>query len=1057
MTQEFGERPSTPLHTGLSDHPGDAPRFAPGDQVHLRATPDLVGTVRKAPPPRLSSGEWWYSVAFGTGPSQMHAESDLETYNGDASSVVDLLVHGSFGGRDVLHKLVTHLKLSLSLRSQIYALFASRTTFYPYQFKPLLKFLESRRQRFLIADEVGLGKTIEAGLILTELRQRKPLKRVLIVPPSQLVQKWRTELRRRFDLDFDALRTDDARDFLRRYQEEGDECELHGILSLQALRGRRLQEQWEEISPSLDLVIVDEAGRVRNSDTLSHGAVRLLSETTDALLLLTATPVQTGEPDLFNLLRLLDPEEFSRFEVFAERLRANEHVIEALRLLGARHSPERVAAHLRRVERTPLASRFTDNPIYHDVLARLSEGEPADRRSRLDLQRDLASLNALGHVLSRTRKREVHELDAERRAKMVIVEPTPLEREFYDRVTDVCRRRFRRTAGTIAAIATMQPQRQMASCMVAMIDYALAQHRENVNGGDVDVELSDVEPEDLDDASTQATGPGDEYATLGDLRVWRERLEAVDSKWAKLQEVLAALEQSEPGAKVVVFAFFKGTLRYLERRLNDLGIGCVRVDGDVPTDPVNPERDERGRRMKVFRTDPRVRVLLLSEVGDEGIDLQFAHVLVNYDLPWNPMRVEQRIGRLHRLKQASPVVHIVNLSMVGTIEDRVLRRLYDRIRIFQRSIGDLETILGEEVRKLQHDLFSLELTPAELDRRLEESAEAIVRRQQHLEHLQTQAQSLLQSDEFFLEEISLARSRSRYVRGEELLVYLRDFLADHHRKCTLEEEVPGKVYRLALSTELLQLVRSSVPSADLGLRLFLNRGQSGSVRLSIDADLAQDDHHLELLTFHHPLIRAVTRYYEQHGTELHPVSYVRVCTDVVAPGRYAWVLFGTEITGARPDRELEMVALREGNDNAPVTADQSEELLTVMLVESESVPPASRRGAVTRERVDAATGVLTDRLNARFDARRRTNEALVSNMLASLRESHERTVELRRQQIELARLRGRKQSYIRGLETGLRNLEHAYQRRANEIEAARRLSKSYDLRGAGIVEVTRAQ
>src|SRR5262245_62022780 len=172
----------------MSDHPDDA-CFAPGDQVRLRATPDLVGTIRNTPPPRLSSGEWWYSVAFGTGASQMHAESDLEPYDGDASSVVDLLVQGSFGGRDALHKLVTHLKLSLSLRSQIYALFASRTTFYPYQFKPLLKFLESRRQRLLIADEVGLGKTIEAGLILTELRHRKPLKRVLIVPPSQLVQQ----------------------------------------------------------------------------------------------------------------------------------------------------------------------------------------------------------------------------------------------------------------------------------------------------------------------------------------------------------------------------------------------------------------------------------------------------------------------------------------------------------------------------------------------------------------------------------------------------------------------------------------------------------------------------------------------------------------------------------------------------------------------------------------------------------------------------------------------------------------------------------------------------
>ena len=120
------------------------------------------------------------------------------------------------------------------------------------------------------------------------------MKRILIVPPSHLVTKWQDEMRRRFDLEFHILDTRDALDFLHRFEEEGDETELRGILSLQSLRGKRLQERWEEVSPSLDLVVFDEAGRLRNEETRSHATAKRLVETADGVLLLTATPVQTG-------------------------------------------------------------------------------------------------------------------------------------------------------------------------------------------------------------------------------------------------------------------------------------------------------------------------------------------------------------------------------------------------------------------------------------------------------------------------------------------------------------------------------------------------------------------------------------------------------------------------------------------------------------------------------------------------------------------------------------------------------------------------------------------
>ena len=137
-----------------------------------------------------------------------------------------------------------------------------------------------------------------------------------------------------------------------------------------------------------------------------------------------------------------------------------------------------------------------------------------------------------------------------------------------------------------------------------------------------------------------------------------------------------------------MFAFFKDTLRYLARRLQVDGIGGVTIDGDTP--PV-----ERSEIIDSFSRDDRLEVLLSSRVGGEGLDFQFCNTMFNYDLPWNPMEVEQRIGRLDRIGQDSQIIHIYNLWIQGTIEERILRRLYDRVGIFQRSIGGLEAILGE--------------------------------------------------------------------------------------------------------------------------------------------------------------------------------------------------------------------------------------------------------------------------------------------------------------------------------------------------------------------------
>src|SRR5262249_28925686 len=152
-----------------------------------------------------------------------------------------------------------------------------------------------------------------------------------------------------------------------------------------------------------------------------------------------------------------------------------------------------------------------------------------------------------------------------------------------------------------------------------------------------------------------------------------------------------------------------------------------------------------------------------SEVGSEGLDFQFCHILVNYDLPWNPMVVEQRIGRLDRLGQKAERIVILNCSAQGTIEELILQRLYSRIRIFEDSIGDLEPILGEEIKKLTETLLHSKLTAEERDRLVQEKARVLEHRRQELEELERQSSRFLGQDEFFNEEIKRVQGLKRYL------------------------------------------------------------------------------------------------------------------------------------------------------------------------------------------------------------------------------------------------------------------------------------------------------
>jgi len=270
-----------------------APLFQHGDLVVRRNRRDERGTVQGAA--LLLAGKHFYRVAFPSSPNPVQVpEGDLEKVTLDMS-VEDRLLNGEFGDQSTFSRLLTYERLRHPLQDTLYSLRASRTEFQAYQFKPLLKFLRSAKQRLLLADEVGLGKTIEAGFILCEMLARYPhtFRRALVVCKASLCFKWQMEMRKRFDLQFDIWKAPQLREFLRRYREDAD-MELRAICSLESFRNPTVMQEWEAMPPPLDVLIIDEAHHLKNAETKAHKACREAAGSADAVLALTAIPIQIG-------------------------------------------------------------------------------------------------------------------------------------------------------------------------------------------------------------------------------------------------------------------------------------------------------------------------------------------------------------------------------------------------------------------------------------------------------------------------------------------------------------------------------------------------------------------------------------------------------------------------------------------------------------------------------------------------------------------------------------------------------------------------------------------
>ncbi|GHE84913.1 hypothetical protein GCM10018789_11150 [Streptomyces werraensis] len=896
------------------------PAFGPGDSVRLAGTREVFTVVKATP---IRDGSIQYRLRDARGARRMAFEEDLEALPPDADDPEDWIIRPP-APADRTALVLTLAKLSTPLTDVVYSYQSSRTVFRPYQFRPVLKLMSSDRQRLLIADEVGLGKTIEAGLIWNELEQRTHLRRSpgqrggthfrgLVVCPAALVTKWQNEMRDRFDRQLRILDREGMAELVELFRSGDTSQPFAGVVSLERLRRAGQLDELAELQPRFDLVIVDEAHYLRNASSRSHAAAALLADWADALIFLSATPLNLGNQDLYNLVHLLDEASFPEPKVFENQLEPNRHLNAVAVGIAEGRADTRDGARslytqLMRVKSSTYGRITARRPEFHRLRELLSAGEPLSSSQRAEARRCIAELNALAGIINRTRKADTPDRKATREAEDVAVRWTPQERAFYDDLHAWCLERAARS-GMAAAFAAQMWLRQAASCIPAMQQRL----RERFSPRPVEEKaaeelLYDSEVvDDSEDASTSSrtstaasanslarelAEQADDLSRLGPLL----RDLPVDTKFERFRDMLLGA-RAKGMRQAMVFSFFTRTLEYLAERLTPEFKVRVMHGKTPPAD--------RERIMKDFRAGA-FDLLLVSEVGSEGLDFEFCNVLVNYDLPWNPMRVEQRIGRLDRFGQQHEKIFIFNMQVPGTIETDIFQRLYARIGVFQDSIGELEPILRGRLKELHRIVLDPHLTLEQRRRQVDRIAVAQVDREKDLERL-NEAQALLTGlDGLLIEGFDeTSPGRGRYLGPQEIRGLVECFLTDSGfgqlrvvRPDDNLVEVTGSTDLLRAMYEAMDAGAFSHPRDDLLARL-----KSGSpVRFSLTAS-ASSSSGTPLLSVRHPLVRTAQRWYEQHPEPL--LRYGRARLPGLPPGsRYLVEVRLARTDGTRSRREL---------------------------------------------------------------------------------------------------------------------------------------------------------
>jgi SNF2 family DNA or RNA helicase len=479
-----------------------------------------------------------------------------------------------------------------------------------------------------LCDEVGLGKTIEAGLIAAELRLRGLVRSILVLVPPSLIEQWQGEMRRKFALD---LTSHDDPAFRDRGAAAWNEFDTV-IASIHT--AKREPHRSAITSRHWDLVIVDEAHHLRNRTTQTW---RLASELQKQYaLLLTATPVQNNLDELFNLVTLLEP--------------------------GLLRTAKQFQKH------------FVDK---HDKLT----------------PRNLDELHQLlAEVMVRNRRSTVGLQFTRRWARTERIAPSPAEQQLYEAVAGFIRPHLRRDS-------------KSALSRMALLSLQMALGSSSQAAAGTLAKLADT-----------AKLPASDQEKLLELAA-RASSQQTSAKVDHLLQLLGEFPD-----KLVIFTQFRATQEMLHTRLTEAGHTVAVFHGGLT---------RMGKEAAIEQFRGPARLLIATESGSEGRNLQFAHALCNFDLPWNPMRIEQRVGRLSRIGQTRDI-EIFNFVTTGTVEEAVLHLLQAKLNLFELVIGEIDMILGnlDEEREFEDvvaDLWAESYDMGDFRGRMEELGDRLLK------------------------------------------------------------------------------------------------------------------------------------------------------------------------------------------------------------------------------------------------------------------------------------------------------------------------------------------
>jgi len=880
--------------------------FAVGSIVSVRANPDIRGAVTQVIP---GEHEARY-VLFLDGSTSVFYASQLQLVE-QASERPQVLSPEVFKGR------LTALQLKEPSLSALYSLHAARVNFVPYQFRPVIKFIRSDRPRLLIADEVGVGKTIEAGLILRELQSRRELNNVLIVCPKPLVteRKWQLEMMR-FDEQFVHLDGAALRNCIR-------ETDLNGVwpenqskaivpFSLFDERllcgsdgGRRnLGLLGLDPPPRFDMVIVDEAHHLRNTNTYVHQGVRFLCEHAEAVVFLTATPIQLRSDDLYVLLNRLRPDIILDRNSFEYMSAPNPMINEAIsRARSARDDwAGEALSCLEESARTDWGRAMLQTSPDYVRLCQTLKRRDLSATDRLAFIRDAEALHTFAGLINRTRRRDIGSYFTIRKAEAVEVEFTESQQRLHDDLLATQARILNRIHGDKGVGFMMTTlRRQAASCLYGLaplIREILSRH------------LDEAEFEEADE-SYEGNGADLAAGVESDIRAVLAFSESLTDEDPKLDALLRIVsdKQAMPNNKILLFSSFRHTLRYLLSHLQRGGIRVGLIHGGIPDDE---RRDLRDRFSLPKEDGTAIDLLLSSEVGCEGLDYQFCDCLVNYDLPWNPMRIEQRIGRIDRYGQESETVAIYNLITPGTVDYDIYQRCHLRIGVFRAALGGSEEILGRITSEIRAIAESLELTAEERRSRLQQLADneiRVIQEQAELEDRQSELFGIVLPPRDLEQEVEDASNV--WLTPDSIRNLVELYLAD---SCGGEGHVYGESDLKSLrlnqdSRERLLLHFREMPRVSSPLYREWEKWLKGvepRLDITFDAACAAAHRKVVFITPIHPLAQQAAMW--ASGQEPF-FTACRVKAAAVAPGEYPFAVYQWRKYGVREDCVLQPVSM----------------------------------------------------------------------------------------------------------------------------------------------------